>query len=338
MKRNRILVLGACGQLGAALTKALIKKGGRKGVIAADVFPADEWMSGHVPFFCVEWLDKYRLRAIIGMQEISQIYMVLEPDRLGAFYSRDNLWQVYTQGLLNVLEIATEFTLDKVFWSSSISVFGEPGRKAICTQHCSMEPLNISGISMAAGEHWCRYFHANYGLDVRSLRLPVVFGDAPGERESIRDFPLEFIRTALSGKPYTFPLSRSTRFPALYLPDAVRAIVQLMEAPANKIRIRGGYNIGSISFSPFEFAGAVRKYFPSQKVNYKSDARQKVVDTWPEDVDYSDATKQWGYSPAFNMEKMVIDMVTKVSLSMGMNEKQVAEILLSLVRSAKVRY
>jgi nucleoside-diphosphate-sugar epimerase len=218
-------------------------------------------------------------------------------------------WNLNMQGLLNVLDIAREEKLYKVYWPSSIAVFGPTSPKQQCPQQTIIEPTTVYGISKYAGEFWCNYYHRRYGVDIRSLRYPglISYKSAPGGGTT--DYAIEIFHEALEEKKYECFLQEDTYLPMMYMPDAIRATIELMEAPANAISVRTAYNLSGMSFSPKEIAGAIKKHIPDFSISYKPDYRQAIADSWPQSIDDSVARKDWGWKQEYDLNKMTSDML-----------------------------
>jgi nucleoside-diphosphate-sugar epimerase len=218
-------------------------------------------------------------------------------------------WNLNMQGLLNVLDIAREEKSHKVYWPSSIAVFGPTSPKKNCPQQTIIEPITVYGISKYAGEFWCNYFFQRFGVDVRSLRYPglISYKSAPGGGTT--DYSVEIFHEALESKSYECFLNPETYLPMMYMPDAIRATIELMEAPADKISIRTSYNVSAMSFSPKEIAAEIKKFIPEFEISYKPDYRQKIADSWPQSIDDSKASSDWGWKPEYDLPKMTRDML-----------------------------
>jgi nucleoside-diphosphate-sugar epimerase len=213
------------------------------------------------------------------------------------------------QGLLNVLDIAREEKLHKVYWPSSIAVFGPTSPRQGCPQQTIIEPVTVYGISKYAGEFWCNYYFQRYGVDVRSIRYPglISYKSAPGGGTT--DYAVEIFHEALQEKKYECFLKEDTYLPMMYMPDAIRATLELMEAPASKISIRHSYNVAGMSFSPYEIAAAIQQHIPGFAITYRPDYRQQIADGWPQSIDDSVARHDWGWKEEFNLTSMTADML-----------------------------
>lgn len=216
------------------------------------------------------------------------------------------------QGLLNVLDIAREEKLRKIYWPSSIAVFGPSSPKQLCPQQTIIEPSTVYGISKYAGEFWCNYYFHRFGVDVRSIRYPglISYKSAPGGGTT--DYAVEIFNEALESKKYTCFLREDTYLPMMYMPDAIRATIELMEAPANKISVRTSYNLSSMSFSPKEISEEIRRHIPEFTITYQPDYRQQIADSWPQSIDDSTARKDWGWAHEYDLAKMTKDMLNNL--------------------------
>jgi len=242
-------------------------------------------------------------------QGITQIYLLAAILSATGEQNPNLAWNLNMQGLLNVLDIAREEKLHKVYWPSSIAVFGPTSPKANCPQQTIIEPVTVYGISKYAGEFWCNYYHQRYGVDVRSLRYPglISYKSAPGGGTT--DYAVEIFHEALEEKKYECFLRADTYLPMMYMPDAIRATIELMEADAAKISVRTSYNISGMSFSPSEIATAIKERIPEFSITYKPDYRQQIADSWPQSIDDSVARKDWGWKEEFNLTDMTKDML-----------------------------
>jgi nucleoside-diphosphate-sugar epimerase len=309
MKQERILVIGASGQIGVELTLALRKIYGASNVIASDLREQNELLQGTGPYVSLDVMNKEMLHVQVIRQNVTQIYLLAAILSATGEKNPHLAWHLNMQGLLNVLDIAREENLTKVYWPSSIAVFGPTSPKKNCPQQTIIEPSTVYGISKYAGEFWCNYFYNKYKVDVRSLRYPglISYKSAPGGGTT--DYAVEIYHEALANKEYTSFLSKDTYLPMMYMPDAIRATIELMEAPAANISIRTSYNLSGMSFSPAEIADAIKKHIPDFTIKYKPDYRQQIANSWPQSIDDSVAQKDWGWKPEYDLEKMTSDML-----------------------------
>jgi nucleoside-diphosphate-sugar epimerase len=308
MVKERILVIGACGQIGVELTLALRKMYGGANVVASDLREENDLLKGTGPYVSMDVMNKEMLHVQVIRQNITQIYLLAAILSATGEKNPPLAWNLNMTGLLNVLDIAREEKIRKVYWPSSIAVFGPTSPKKNCPQQTIIEPTTVYGISKFAGEFWCNYFHHRYGLDVRSLRYPglISYKSAPGGGTT--DYAVEIFHEAREEKKYECFLNQDTYLPMMYMPDAIRATIELMEAPAENISVRTSYNISGMSFSPSEIAACIKKHIPEFEISYKPDYRQAIADSWPQSIDDSTASRDWGWKPEFDLEKMTADM------------------------------
>jgi nucleoside-diphosphate-sugar epimerase len=309
MQKQRILVIGACGQIGVELTLALRKIYGNNNVIASDLREENELLHGTGPYVSMDVMNKEMLHVQVIRQGITQIYLLAAILSATGEKNPNLAWSLNMQSLLNVLDIAREEQLEKVYWPSSIAVFGPTSPKRNCPQQTVIEPSTVYGISKYAGEFWCNYYHQRYGVDVRSLRYPglISYKSAPGGGTT--DYAVEIFHEALEEKKYTCFLQEDTYLPMMYMPDAIRATIELMEAPVEKIKVRTSYNLSGMSFSPKEIAESIRKHIPEFSIDYKPDYRQQIANSWPQSIDDAAARSDWGWKEEYDLEKMTADML-----------------------------
>ena len=309
MAKEKILVIGASGQIGVELTLALRKLYGNNNVIASDLREENDLLKGTGPYVSLDVMNKEMLHVQVIRQNITQIYLLAAILSATGEKNPSLAWHLNMQSLLNVLDIAREEKLHKIYWPSSIAVFGPTSPKQVCPQQTVIEPSTVYGISKYAGEFWCNYYYQRYGVDVRSIRYPglISYKSAPGGGTT--DYAVEIYYEALENKSYTCFLKEDTYLPMMYMPDAIRATIELMEAPADKITIRTSYNLASMSFSPKEIAEAITSHIPGFKISYQPDYRQHIADSWPQSIDDSFARKDWGWEHEYDLEKMTKDML-----------------------------
>ncbi|WP_114790675.1 NAD-dependent epimerase/dehydratase family protein [Niabella yanshanensis] len=312
MVKDKILVIGSSGQIGVELTLALRKIYGNNNVIASDLREENELLKGTGPYVSIDVMNKEMLHVQIIRQNITQIYLLAAILSATGEKNPGLAWHLNMQGLLNVLDIAREENLKKVYWPSSIAVFGPTSPKQNCPQQTIIEPTTVYGISKYAGEFWCNYYNIKYGIDVRSLRYPglISYKSAPGGGTT--DYAVEIFHDALEEKKYTSFLREDTYLPMMYMPDAIRATIELMEAPADSISVRTSYNISALSFSPKEITAAIQNHIPDFTIDYQPDYRQAIADSWPQSIDDSVAQKDWGWKPQFDLATMTEDMLNNL--------------------------
>lgn len=313
MQKEKILVIGASGQIGVELTLALRKIYGNASVVASDLREENDLLKGTGPYVSLDIMNKEMLHVQVIRQNITQIYLLAAILSATGEKNPNLAWNLNMQGLLNVLDIAKEENLHKVYWPSSIAVFGPTSPKKNCPQQTIIEPTTVYGISKYAGEFWCNYYNQRYGVDVRSLRYPglISYKSAPGGGTT--DYAVEIFHEALTDKEYTCFLKKDTYLPMMYMPDAIRATIELMEAPAEKISIRTSYNLSSMSFSPEEIAAEIKKYIPEFVMKYTPDYRQAIADSWPQSIDDSYARKDWGWKHDYDISRMTKDMLDNLN-------------------------
>ncbi len=312
MVKEKILVIGASGQIGVELTLALRKIYGNASVVASDLREENELLKGSGPYVSLDVMNKEMLHVQVIRQNITQIYLLAAILSATGEKNPGLAWHLNMQGLLNVLDIAREEKLQKVYWPSSIAVFGPSSPKEQCPQQTIIEPITVYGISKYAGEFWCNYFHQRWSVDIRSLRYPglISYKSSPGGGTT--DYAVEIFYEAMEEKKYKCFLKEDTYLPMMYMPDAIRATIELMEAPMDRITIRTAYNISGMSFSPREIAAEIRKQIPEFQISYMPDYRQAIADSWPKSIDDSVARADWGWRPEFNLEKMAKDMLNSL--------------------------
>ena len=306
---QRILITGANGQLGTELTPALHKRYGASNVIRTDIRPPEP---DEASFRVLDVMDRDALRSLVADTGATAIY------HLAAFLSASGekhpqqAWELNMQGLLNVLEVART-TGCRVFWPSSIAVFGAYAPGTACPQHTVTQPATVYGISKAAGENWCSYYHRMYGVDVRSLRYPGLISHTALPGGGTTDYAVDIFHHAVRREPYTCFLDRSTVLPMMYMPDAVAGTIQLMDAPADAITVRTAYNFAAFSFSPAELAASIQKHVPDFQMDCQPDFRQQIAASWPQSIDDASARLDWGWGPEYGVGEMTKDMLTNLT-------------------------
>lgn len=308
MKTQKVLVIGAGGQLGSELTQGLWKLYGKENVIASDIKDPQGILSkGN--FEILDVLNQKSLFAFIKANSITQIYHLAAVLSATGEKNPKFAWHLNMDGLIHVLDAAVEFKLDKVYWPSSIAVFGPGTPRKDTPQDTIMDPSTIYGISKLAGERWCDWYFHKHGVDVRSLRYPGLIGYKTKPGGGTTDYAVDIFFKALAEKKYECFLKPDTYLPMMYMEDAVNATLQLMEAPAEKIRIRSSYNISAMSFSPAEIGAAIEKHIPGFAISYRPDFRQSIADSWPQSIDDSAARRDWGWKPSFGLADMTADIL-----------------------------
>lgn len=312
MTKEKILVIGASGQIGVELTMALRNLYGNANVVASDLREENPLLHGTGPYVSLDVMNKEMLHVQVIRQNITQIYLLAAILSATGEKNPNLAWNLNMQGLLNVLDIAREEQIRKVYWPSSIAVFGPTSPKKNCPQQTIIEPITVYGISKYAGEFWCNYYNKRFNVDVRSLRYPglISYKSEPGGGTT--DYAIEIFHDAVEERSYECFLKEDTYLPMMYMPDAIRATIELMEAPAEKISVRTSYNISAISFSPADIASSIKKRIPEFKIKYKPDYRQAIADSWPQSIDDSVARKDWNWKPEYDLEKLTEDMLKNI--------------------------
>ena len=312
MSTDRILVIGASGQIGVELTLALRAKYGDQAVLASDLREMSPLLEGTGPYLSLDVMDKEKLREVLQTHRIKQVYLLAAMLSATGEKNPSLAWNLNMQGLLNVLELAREEKLEKVFWPSSIAVFGPTSPKSSCPQKTVIEPVTVYGISKYAGEFWCQYYYQKFGVDVRSIRYPglISYKSPPGGGTT--DYAVDIYHQALKAGRYTCYLGPDTYLPMMYMPDAIRATIELMQAPAEAIQVRTSYNLSAMSFSPTQIADAICKHLPDFSIDYQPDFRQAIADSWPQSIDDSAARSDWGWKEQYDLEAMTADMLQQL--------------------------
>lgn len=307
----KVLITGACGQLGSELTARLRSMYGKNQVIASDIDePEGEVADG--PFVWLDVLDKGKLADVIDDHEIDQIYHLAALLSAKAEQNINFGWKLNINGLLNVLNLAKDKQLERIFWPSSIAVFGPDAPKKNTPQNTPLNPTTVYGISKVAGEQWCAYYNRRFGVDVRSVRYPGLIGYKSMPGGGTTDYAVDIHYKALKNKSFSCFLEKDTALPMMYMEDAVEATIKLMKAPEEQIGIRTSYNLAAISFSPTEIAKAIQNHIPEFEISYDPDERQAIADSWPDSIDDSPAREQWDWEHGYDLEKMVADMLKNI--------------------------
>ena len=305
--QTRILIIGANGQIGTELTQALVQRRGPEGVVTSDLVP-----DGRVLGVRHETLDATEpgaLTEVVERHRITQIYLLAAALSARGEQHPKWAWDLNMKGLLNVLEIARTHKLQRVFWPSSIAAFGPSTPRDNTPQATVMDPATVYGISKLAGEGWCAWYHRNHGVDVRSLRYPGLISWKTPPGGGTTDYAVEIFHEALKTGRYTSFLDGNTALPMMYMPDAIRATLELMDAPVEKVRERHSYNLAGISFTPLQIAAAIRRQLPGFSLRCVPDYRQAIADSWPRSIDDSTAKQDWGWRAQYDIDAMVQDML-----------------------------
>jgi nucleoside-diphosphate-sugar epimerase len=311
MKTHKILVIGAGGQLGSELTQGLWNLYGKENVIATDIKDPQGILS-QGNFEILDVLKQKNLFDFIQKNNITQVYHLAAVLSATGEKNPKFAWHLNMDGLIHVLDAAVEYNLDRVYWPSSIAVFGPTTPKAKTPQDTTMDPTTIYGISKLAGERWCDWYFRNKGVDVRSLRYPGLIGWKTKPGGGTTDYAVDIFFKALTDKKYECFLKHDTYLPMMYMDDAVKATLDLMEAPVEKIKIRSSYNVSSMSFSPTEVAAEIKKHIPEFEISYTPDFRQAIADSWPTSIDDSAARRDWGWNHQFGLKEMTKEILKRL--------------------------
>ncbi len=307
--KEKILVIGSSGQIGGELVEGLRTIYGQESVIASDIKDLDnDALITAAPYETLNVLDKNRIFEIVQKYEITQIYLLAALLSATAEKNPMFAWDLNMNGLFNVLDLAKEGHIKQVYWPSSIAVFGPTTPRQNTPQYTIMEPNTVYGISKQTGERWCEYYFNKYNVDVRSLRYPGLIGYKSAPGGGTTDYAVHIYHEAIKHQQYECFLSENTSLPMMYMPDAIKATIDLMHAEAEKVKIRSAYNLSGMSFSPKEIALEICTHFPKFKISYNPDSRQQIADSWPQSIDDSAAQNDWGWKAQYDLKKMSNDM------------------------------
>jgi nucleoside-diphosphate-sugar epimerase len=307
---TKVLVIGAGGQIGIELCEALNKIYGTENVIASDIRNIDA-LNENV-FELLDVLDKNKLLDIVRKYQVKEIYLLAALLSATAEKNPGMGWKLNMDGLFNVLDLAKEKHVQKIFWPSSIAVFGPNTPKQNTPQYAVMDPNTVYGISKLAGERWCEWYYLKYGVDVRSIRYPGLIGWKSQPGGGTTDYAVHIFYEALKNKQYTCFLKEDTMLPMMHIEDAVRATLELMQAPSTKISVRSSYNLAAISFTPKELAEKIKQHIPDFHILYEPDFRQQIADSWPQSIDDSKAREDWGWQHRYDLDALVSNMLENI--------------------------
>ncbi len=311
--KTRILIIGACGQIGSELTTHLRKKYGAHKVIAADIRPGEADLMNSGPFELVDAENHAAVENLIIKYEITEVYLMAAMLSATAEKFPMKAWNLNMNSLFHVLNIAKEKKIEKIFWPSSIAVFGPTTPKVDTPQHTIMEPSTVYGISKQTGERWCEYYFNRYGVDVRSIRYPglISYTTAPGGGTT--DYAVDIYHKAIKHKKYICFLNAETTLPMMYMDDAIKATIAIMEADKEDIKIRNSYNLAAMSFNPEEIAESIRKHIPEFKIEYEPDFRQEIANSWPQSINDARAKEDWNWKKDFSLDEMTEIMIKNLT-------------------------
>ena len=307
--KERILIIGSSGQIGTELVMELRSIYGNNNVIASDIRPSSSEVMESGPFEKLDIMDEKLLRDVVKKYKITQVYLLAALLSATAEQNIELGWSLNMRSHSHVLDLAKDGLIKKIFWPSSIAIFGPTTPMKNTPQYTIMEPNTVYGITKQAGERWNEYYFNKFGVDVRSIRYPGLIGWKAAPGGGTTDYAVDIFHQAIKQGEYESFLSENTRLPMMYMPDAIRATIQLMEAPAVQVKIRSSYNLAGISFTPKQLASEIKKHIPDFEMTYNPDFRQAIADSWPSSINDSYAQKDWGWELKYNLEKMTSNMM-----------------------------
>lgn len=308
MSKN-ILIIGACGQIGTELTFSLREKYGAEQIIASDIREGNSDLMESGPFELLDATDYDALEEVVAYYEIDEVYLMAAMLSATAEKFPMRAWNLNMSSLFNVLNLAKEKKISKIFWPSSIAVFGSTTPSEDTPQNTIMEPSTVYGISKQSGERWCEYYHHKFNVDVRSVRYPGLISWKTMPGGGTTDYAVEIFHKALNERSYTCFLNEESKLPMMFMDDAIRATLKLMESDAENLKIRSSYNLAGMSFTPKEIAQSIQNHIPDFKISYEPDFRQAIADSWPSSIDDSNAQKDWNWKAEFDLEKTTSEMI-----------------------------
>ncbi|QHI37817.1 putative epimerase/dehydratase [Kordia antarctica] len=314
---TKVLIIGACGQIGTELTAVLRDTYGTANVVATDIRKSESNVCSGGTFEVLDARDKEAIRACIEKHEITDVYLMAAILSAAAEKNPELAWDLNMNSLLHVLNLAKDKIIKKIFWPSSIAVFGQNSPKKNTPQYTIMEPSTVYGISKLSGERWCEYYHKNFGVDIRSIRYPGIISWKANPGGGTTDYAVEIFHEAIKNGRYTCFLSEDTSLPMMYMDDAVRATLDLMNAEASNVKVRSSYNIAATSFTPKELTIAIQELLPDFTISYKPDFRQQIADSWPESIDDTVAKNDWDWSSRTDMKAIVSEMIMNLKKVLG---------------------
>lgn len=310
---DTVLVIGACGQVGTELVENLQKIYGAAHVVASDIRQAEHPIFANGPFEILDVLDKVGIAEVFAKYKPTVVYHLAAMLSATAEAKPKLAWQLNMDGTFNIFDACLEYGVAKIFWPSSIAVFGPTTPRINTPQSTILEPNTVYGITKLAGERYCEYYNMRYGLDVRSIRYPGLIGWKSLPGGGTTDYAVDIFHQALKSQSYECFLGPNTSLPMMHMEDAVRATLEITDAPQDRIKLRSGYNISGVSFNPDELASEIRRHIPNFVVTYEPDSRQTIADSWPQSIDDSVARADWDWQEKYNIEKLVVNMLENVS-------------------------
>ena len=305
---TKILIIGACGQIGTELTAKLRATYGVNNVIASDIRKLNNDVVNNGIFEVVNALDYNQIEHLIEQYQITDVYLMAALLSATAEKNPAFAWDLNMNSLFHVLNLAKAGKIKKIFWPSSIAVFGPTTPRQNTPQYTVMEPSTVYGISKQTGERWAEYYNKQYGVDVRSIRYPGLISWSTEADGGTTDYAVDIYHKAITDGKFTSFLSENTELPMMYMDDAIKATISIMQAPAEQIKIRSSYNLAAMSFTPKQIGEEIKKHYPNFELDYEPDFRQKIADSWPASIDDSSARTDWGWKNDFDIENMTVDM------------------------------
>jgi nucleoside-diphosphate-sugar epimerase len=312
---TKYLILGACGQIGTELTLALRSLYGPGSVLATDIREGQADLMDSGPFALLDAMDKQAVESTLKEHGIDQVFLMAAMLSATAEKHPARAWELNMNSLLNLLELGRKKAYSRLFWPSSIAVFGPSTPKELTPQFTITEPSTVYGISKLAGEGWCHYYHRKFGVDVRSVRYPGLISWKSDPGGGTTDYAVEIYKEAIRSGHYSCFVRQDTRLPMMYMDDAIEGTLRLMDTAASRLSVRTSYNIGSMSFSPSEMADSIRSHIPGFTIDYQPDYRQEIADSWPVSLDDSKAREDWGWEPTFDLDRTTLEMLTRLQNS-----------------------
>ncbi|WP_276389269.1 NAD-dependent epimerase/dehydratase family protein [Eudoraea chungangensis] len=311
--QKSILIIGACGQIGTELTLKLRELYGEECVVASDIREGSDSLMQSGPFELLDATNYEAVEDVILYHEIEEVYLMAAMLSATAEKFPERAWNLNMNSLFNVLNLAKENKINKIFWPSSIAVFGPNTPRDMTPQNSIMEPSTVYGISKLSGERWCEYYHNKYNVDVRSLRYPGLISWKTQPGGGTTDYAVEIYHDALSKGNYQCFLKEDTKLPMMFMDDAIRAAIELMDSDTGQIKVRSSYNLGAMSFSPKEISESIKQWLPDFSITYQPDFRQSIADTWPSSIDDSKAKEDWNWAAEFDLTKTTAEMINQLS-------------------------
>ena len=311
--QDKVLVIGSSGQIGSELVAELRSNYGNSNVIASDIVASNQIIMDSGPFEILDVTDSERLYEIVKKHNVTHVYLLASILSANAEKKPNLSWDLNMKSLFNILDLAKNKFIKKVFWPSSIAIFGPNTEKIKTQQHTITEPNTVYGISKLAGERWCEYYFNKYNVDVVSLRYPGLIGWKSNPGGGTTDYAVHIFHEAIKNKKYISFLTKDTTLPMMYMADAIKATLKIMESDSDKIKIRSSYNISGCSFNPEELANEIKSYIPDFKISYNSDYRQEIADSWPDSLEDSIAKEHWGWQAKYSMPKLVEEMIKNLN-------------------------